>query len=292
MGKACYLLLLAIMVAGCAGSIHDAAYSGDKEKVAKLLSRGVSADAPDPSGTAPLVKALKMNHYDVAKLLIENGADPNVTDPSTGLPAILLAAKNKKLDLMQLFIAKGADVNLSHKDGFTALSDAAFFGRIKLAKLLLENGANPNAIIVKDDQHVTVRQNAMAQGHTDMVALLDRFGAKSIMLFSALDKVHKPYEKVADFTQTVQAGYKRSRTGKRPASDFKVSLNLALKIIKTQFEGEALFKGADALVLLSRKGTYGTPVERPAMTMRKHRIGQGYDTPRMVAVHAIAIRFK
>lgn len=292
MRKISYLLLLAIMATGCAGTIHDAAFNGDKEKVDQFLSKGVPVNLQDKSGATPLIKALKNHKYDVAKLLIEKGADMNVLDPQTGLPAIVFAANYKELDIIQAFITNGANVNLAHKDGFTALADAAYYGRIKLAEMLLEHGANPNAMITKDGQYVTVRQNAMAQGHTDMVALLDQYGAKSIMLFSGLDKVQKPYEKVADFTQTVQAGNKRSRTGQKPASGFKVSLNLAFKIIKTQFEGKALFKGADALVLVSRKGTYGTPVERPAMKKDQHKMGQGFDTPRIVTVHAIAIRFK
>ena len=39
----------------------------------------------------------------------------------------------------------GADINGRNKDGNTALHLAAFFGRADVAKLLLENGANPQA---------------------------------------------------------------------------------------------------------------------------------------------------
>ena len=62
--------------------LHEAAKTGRIKKVRRLLEEGHPTDAVDPSfGLTPLHFAVRNGHVEVARLLIENGAD--LTQPST-----------------------------------------------------------------------------------------------------------------------------------------------------------------------------------------------------------------
>jgi len=62
--------------------LHEAAKTGRIKKVRRLLEEGHPTNAVDPSfGLTPLHFAVRNGHVEVARLLIENGAD--LTQPST-----------------------------------------------------------------------------------------------------------------------------------------------------------------------------------------------------------------
>jgi hypothetical protein len=62
--------------------LHEAAKTGRIKKVRRLLEAGHPANAVDPSfGLTPLHFAVRNGHVEVARLLIENGAD--LTQPSS-----------------------------------------------------------------------------------------------------------------------------------------------------------------------------------------------------------------
>jgi hypothetical protein len=62
--------------------LHEAAKTGKIDKVRRLLEEGHPVNAVDPSfGLTPLHFALRNRHVEIARLLIENGAD--LTQPST-----------------------------------------------------------------------------------------------------------------------------------------------------------------------------------------------------------------
>ena len=62
--------------------LHEAAKTGRINKVRRLLEEGHPTNAVDPSfGLTPLHFAVRNGHVEVARLLIENGAD--LTQPST-----------------------------------------------------------------------------------------------------------------------------------------------------------------------------------------------------------------
>jgi len=57
-----------------------AARSGCSGCVEAMLAAGADINLPTPEGVTPLMIAVDNEHYDVAKLLIEKGANPNVWD--------------------------------------------------------------------------------------------------------------------------------------------------------------------------------------------------------------------
>src|ERR1035438_3521145 len=135
---------------------------------------GVVTVLPHGSWT-PLMYAARQGSLGAARVLAENGADLNLTDPD-GTTALLLAIINSHYDTAALLLLKGADPNLADSTGMGALYAAVdmstlgeVYGRparpqvsgdttaLDLIKLLLNHGANPNA---------QLRSAALYRAHT------------------------------------------------------------------------------------------------------------------------------
>ncbi len=88
-------------------AISDLAYAvkqNSKEMVELLLEKGTHPDACSSHQDSALEVAAFYDRTDIAKLLIEKGAE--ATDD-----ALYFAVRNKNKELIKLFIARGADVN-------------------------------------------------------------------------------------------------------------------------------------------------------------------------------------
>ena len=59
-------------------------------------------------------------HADVAKLLLDKGADVNAKT-GKGKTALMMAAENGHADIVHALLGKGADVNAKTSNGWTAL---------------------------------------------------------------------------------------------------------------------------------------------------------------------------
>jgi ankyrin repeat protein len=108
-----------------------------------LLRNGEEINARDAGGWTPLLHAANSGDADVVKVLVERGADVSVRD-GAGTTALALVAKKEYPSAVAILARKG-NVNTGDKYGTTPLMWAAKNGDLKSIKLLLENGANPNA---------------------------------------------------------------------------------------------------------------------------------------------------
>src|SRR6516164_4570346 len=139
------------------GPVLSAAASGDVETVRLLLDAGAKAEDFPKSNMAraaaaaaglrtPLMWAAYHNDLRMVRLLLERGADPNQST-YFGNP-LSHACWSDSFEAAELLIARGA--NVSARDAlanFTPLHWAAGSEspRPRLVKLLLANGADPNA---------------------------------------------------------------------------------------------------------------------------------------------------
>ena len=105
-----------------------------------------------------------MNLNEVVRMLVGAGADPNLADKKGKTPLI---ANSRYLDIAQILIAHGANVNVRASDGFTPLLNA---GTVELTRFLLEHGADPFA---KTDQGETALDWAKKMNRKDQAALLE-----------------------------------------------------------------------------------------------------------------------
>jgi ankyrin repeat protein len=129
-------------------------------------------NAPVKIGDAqltPLGHAANNDQLRVAQFLLDSGAEVNRSRDFNSWPPLLIAAANGHKAMVELLLAKGADVNSRDSSGQTALHLAAENGFQSVAEALLANKADVNA---RDKNQVTPLHLAARKGHSAMVAFL------------------------------------------------------------------------------------------------------------------------
>lgn len=119
-------------------------------------------------------------------LTYDNGADINCTD-SNGNNALILAVYSRKEEVVKYLatyhknekgqVLEGIDkININHlnKEGISALSLAVKLKNPRIAKILLENGANPNLVGVYKETPIF---DAVKENDVEMIELLQSYGA-------------------------------------------------------------------------------------------------------------------
>ncbi len=162
------------IVTGIELNIFEAVATRRIDLVRQLLKKDPSLiHAWSPDGWTAL--HLNFNNLEMAKLLIDSGADLNLNSRNK-LNATPLqgAAANNWVELAKLYLSRGANVNCRSEEGGSPLHEAAGNGFLEFAKLLIENGANVNQ---KDDNGRTPLTIAMEYKKAEIAKLLREHGA-------------------------------------------------------------------------------------------------------------------
>ena len=130
--------------------VFEAAAIGDVERLRSLLDADPAlARAWSDDGFTPLHFTAFFGHPGAAKLLIERGAEHEArsTNEQFALDAAPLhsASAAGQLEVCEVLLDGGADVNAVQHGGYTALLDAAANGNAKLVDFLVERGADRTA---------------------------------------------------------------------------------------------------------------------------------------------------
>ncbi|XP_052267073.1 uncharacterized protein LOC127868927 isoform X20 [Dreissena polymorpha] len=130
-------------------TIHDAARTGDMDRMQKLLDNFPDMkESKDEAGLTPLHIASTHGRLDIVKWLTALGVNLN-TETQTGYTAIHLAASNGHLNCIIVLAAMGAKLTCLSVDKQTPLHLAAMNGHLECVKWLIANRANLSA---KDNQ--------------------------------------------------------------------------------------------------------------------------------------------
>ncbi len=156
--------------------LFDAVRSGDVERAREMLAAGADPNArtvPDqydwtPQGDTPLIQAVKKSHEGVARLLLEHGADPTLSN-CYEQSALHWAIRGQLKDLAATLIERGCDVRQPDSKGWTPLHSAAAEGHAELVTLLLDAGAELGA---EHSGGLTALEVAQLREQDAVVALL------------------------------------------------------------------------------------------------------------------------
>ncbi len=112
----------------------------DSAAAADGLTRRLDDARGSPSELLPT--AISRGDLEAAKRHIAHGAGVNEQDHQSGSVPLSVAALHGHLDIARLLIEHGADVSATNRDGNTPLHTAAFLGRTEMVKLLIGKGAS------------------------------------------------------------------------------------------------------------------------------------------------------
>jgi len=118
-------------------SLGLACYFGQHEIARYLVLKGADVNLPSNNGfnVFPIHSAAAGNYTDIARLLIENGANVNVRQQAGSTP-LHSAAQNGNLDLLILLLENGADVNVRMEGGKLPADLAREKGFKEIAEIL------------------------------------------------------------------------------------------------------------------------------------------------------------
>jgi uncharacterized protein len=171
-----------------------ATLSSNTSTISLLIQRGADVNARTNVGVSSLLYAVRRVDIDTIRILLANNAEVNIQDETGETPLItsILVGRSvsvravptkedhmkeelNKIEVLQLLLNKGADVNTKNNKGETALMKASMFYYPEIVKILLNKGAAINA---KDNKGETALSYAIKRKIPEIVDLLKEAGAK------------------------------------------------------------------------------------------------------------------
>jgi cytohesin len=149
-----------------------------------LVDHGADVNAHGMMEYTLLHQAVLDSDLDRAALLLAKGADVNAKGQQKRTP-LHLAAEKGDVAMVNLLLDHGADTKIEYQysavnnvwSGPNALMDAADNNRIEVVKVLLERGADPNAVEGGGQFGMTAMARARDHNLTAIVDLLKAHGA-------------------------------------------------------------------------------------------------------------------
>ncbi len=215
-----------------------------------LLKNKADIDLPDPDSVSPLLVAIMNANWDLAKKLIEAGADVNQWDIFGETPLITAVDLRTRIDggrasidppnmtkgveIVKLLLERGADPNMQfffkpanargalQTRGVTALIRAAANADTEVVKLLLEHGADAT-IATADRQtpiHAVLAGRAPEPQALELIRTLQKVGTD----VNVVALINHP-EEIRGGTALHSAVRKRFKTVIKELATFKIDMD-------------------------------------------------------------------
>jgi len=136
-----------------------------------LMTNGFAhaASLPDPVSFSV---AIERGDLRLASQWLDAGLEPDFEGDTVGT-GLMIGAWEGNIPMMELFVARGADINKANRIGEQALLHAAWKGRLEAVRWLVEHGARLN----RDGRQWAALHYAAFAGHGDVVGYLLERGA-------------------------------------------------------------------------------------------------------------------
>ncbi|MEM7333375.1 MAG: ankyrin repeat domain-containing protein [Chloroflexota bacterium] len=148
----------------------------DLAAVQALITAGADLDVIEPAvGFTPVTISIIRSNSDIFNALTQAGANISTID-NQGNTLLHHAATTNQVEIATVLLADG-EIDLEHRRdrfGFTPLLAAAFEGQVEMVELLIEHGANIEAV---DDWNDTAVNVAAWNGELAAIEKLIELGA-------------------------------------------------------------------------------------------------------------------
>jgi uncharacterized protein len=165
----------AVVLGAAAGTVPDAAMTGDLATVRALLKSGADVNAAQGDGVTGLHWAARGGHEELANTLVVAGANVRASTRFGALTPLHLAAERGSGPIVALLVKAGADADARTSTGATPLMFAAAAGDVAAITALLDAGAEVNA--KEREREQTPLIFAAAAGRAEAVKTLLAKGA-------------------------------------------------------------------------------------------------------------------
>ena len=169
-------------------ALLQASRVGDSAMVDLLLRSGANPNKAHPEGETPLLAASRSGSVPSVRLLLTRGVDVNAAEKFQNTTAVMWAAAEGHVDVVDVLIEAGADINrqghitsLTDRNnadhptgGFTPLMWAARSGNDALVRRLVEKGAKVN---LKNGDEASAAMVAMYNDRFDVAGTLIELGS-------------------------------------------------------------------------------------------------------------------
>ena len=178
--KQLLITIAAVVLVGCGGNndIHNRIVKGQYGLVLKYLREGgdINQKCNNPPKATPLHYSLMHGRHKISKLLIDKGADIHAVDTvlqtplgCAVVPLFTADDPNPNIELIDLIIKLGANINHRSLGGRTPLQKACGAGNIDAVKTLIKNGAD---VSLMNDEGATCLHAAAHHGHLAIVQII------------------------------------------------------------------------------------------------------------------------
>lgn len=216
------LVLVALVISRCSSAslltgmeqapLRELIKSGNVEALESRLTSGANPDEFS-EGEPLIIWAWKNDNMTALRMLIQFGADPNLTNES-GRTLLMFVARRCDVDLLEFLIQNGADVNARTPEWDSPLTfsltglhqaqrcqDGAMYPTVEL---LLKKGANPNR---RNSIGITPLTLAVLYRRLDIAKLLVEYGGntrKPSITGQSPIKIaeNKGYNEIAEFLKS------------------------------------------------------------------------------------------
>ncbi|MEX0848962.1 MAG: ankyrin repeat domain-containing protein [Candidatus Dependentiae bacterium] len=121
--------------------LHNAAHDGQLKKMQTLLHLGWNIDSQDTSKRTPLLGALFNHKFEIAKVLLDAGADPKIPDINNVTP-MHAVADSDNVELIPELLKHGANIDARTNSGRTPLAISMYKDQKDTMEKLIQSGAS------------------------------------------------------------------------------------------------------------------------------------------------------
>ncbi|KAG7457247.1 B-cell lymphoma 3 protein [Solea senegalensis] len=143
-------------------ALHLCCEYHQRECLSVVLSRSSSPtclEIRNYEGLSPLHLAVLRGRKDLARMLLDAGADINAMDIKSGQSPLMHAVESNNADMVHFLIENGSDVNSQSYSGNTALHGACGRDQADTVRLLLKSGADSSLKNYHNDTPVMVAKS-------------------------------------------------------------------------------------------------------------------------------------